>query len=111
MRAAQSEPVDYVAFGPVFPTGSKERPDPVTGIEVLRAARALTTKPLVAIGGITLENASLCWEAGADSVAVISSLIPASSTRLAVRARMEEWLKLASSERAERESTCHTQKH
>jgi thiamine-phosphate pyrophosphorylase len=98
VRAAQSEPVDYVAFGPVFPTGSKDRPDPVTGIAALREARALTAKPLVAIGGITPENAALCWEAGADSVAVISGLIPHSRallTKMALRTRMEEWLKLA----------------
>jgi len=98
MRAAQSEPADYVAFGPVFPTGSKDRPDPVTGIAALREARALAAKPLVAIGGITPENAALCWEAGADSVAVISGLIPHSRallTKMALRTRMEEWLKLA----------------
>jgi thiamine-phosphate pyrophosphorylase len=95
MRAAQDEPVDYVAFGPIFQTGSKERPDPVTGIAGLREARALTDRPLVAIGGITLENASLCWQAGADSVAVISGLISGTGTsKTAIRARMEEWLSL-----------------
>ena len=93
MRAAAAEPVDYVAFGPVFSTVSKERPDPVTGIERLRTVRALTDRPLVAIGGITLENAPSCWEAGADSVAVISGLIPNPCTPLAVRRRMEEWVK------------------
>jgi thiamine-phosphate pyrophosphorylase len=94
MRAAGAEPVDYVAFGPVFATGSKERPDPVTGIEGLRRVRALTDVALVAIGGITLENAPSCWSAGADSVAVISALIPNPCTTGAIRARMEEWIKL-----------------
>jgi thiamine-phosphate pyrophosphorylase len=94
MRAAQSEPVDYVAFGPVFPTASKERPDPTVGIEGLSTVRTLTTKPLVAIGGITRDNASICWSAGADSVAVIADLLPTPCTPRAIRDRMAEWLSL-----------------
>lgn len=68
---------DYIAFGPIFPTGSKERPDPVVGLERLREMRGLTHKPLVAIGGITLDNAASVIEAGADSVAVIHGLLAA----------------------------------
>jgi thiamine-phosphate pyrophosphorylase len=68
---------DYIAFGPIFPTGSKERPDPVVGLEKLREMRGLTCKPLVAIGGITLDNAASVIEAGADSVAVIHDLLAA----------------------------------
>ncbi len=70
-------PVDYVAFGPVFPTRSKENPDPVVGLELLaRARRALPPSiPLVAIGGITRENARAALDAGADSVAVIGALV------------------------------------
>lgn len=74
LRVADSEPVDYIAFGPVFPTSTKANPDPVVGLEGLRQARALTRKPLVAIGGITLENAAAVRQAGADSVAVISAI-------------------------------------
>ena len=60
--AAGGEPVDYVAFGPVFATASKRNPDPVTGIEALKECRALVEKPLVAIGGITRENGGRrCW--------------------------------------------------
>jgi thiamine-phosphate pyrophosphorylase len=66
---------DYVAIGPVFSTSSKERPDPVVGLEGVRRARSLTRKPLVAIGGITRENAAAVIAAGADSVAVISELL------------------------------------
>jgi thiamine-phosphate pyrophosphorylase len=66
---------DYVAIGPVFSTSSKERPDPVVGLEGVRRARGLTRKPLVAIGGITRANAAAVIEAGADSVAVISDLL------------------------------------
>lgn len=95
MRAAESEPVDYVAFGPVFTTASKERPDPTVGIEGLRAIRSLTQKPLVAIGGITRDNASMCWSAGADSVAVIADLLPSPCTHRTIRDRMAEWLKAA----------------
>src|SRR5262245_2573819 len=55
---AGGEPVDYVALGPVFATASKRNPDPVTGVEEIRRCRELIEKPLVAIGGITLENAA-----------------------------------------------------
>jgi thiamine-phosphate pyrophosphorylase len=74
VKAADS-PVDYVAIGPVFATSSKQVPDPVVGLQGVRAARALTDKPLVAIGGITRANCAAVIEAGADSVAVISDLI------------------------------------
>ncbi|MGA8646474.1 MAG: thiamine phosphate synthase [Candidatus Sulfotelmatobacter sp.] len=66
---------DYLAIGPVFSTSSKDRPDPVVGLEGVRRARQLTRKPLVAIGGITRSNAASAIEAGADSVAVISDLL------------------------------------
>jgi thiamine-phosphate pyrophosphorylase len=66
---------DYIAIGPVFSTMSKANPDLVIGLDGVRKARALTAKPLVAIGGITLENCHSVIEAGADSVAVISALV------------------------------------
>jgi thiamine-phosphate pyrophosphorylase len=66
---------DYLAIGPVFATSSKEKPDPVVGLDGVRRARALTRKPLVAIGGITRANAASVIEAGADSVAVIADLL------------------------------------
>ncbi len=66
---------DYLAFGPVFSTSSKDRADPEVGLEGVRLARQLTRKPLVAIGGITRANAASVIEAGADSVAVISDLL------------------------------------
>ena len=77
LRAASLEPVDYIAIGPVFATASKENPDPVVGIEGVRLARRLTGKPVVAIGGIALENVAEVWKAGADSVAVISGIFGA----------------------------------
>jgi thiamine-phosphate pyrophosphorylase len=75
LREADLTSADYLAIGPVFATSSKERPDPVVGLEGVRRARQLTRKPLVAIGGITRANATSVIEAGADSVAVISDLL------------------------------------
>jgi thiamine-phosphate pyrophosphorylase len=92
--AAGGEPVDYVAFGPVFTTASKRNPDPLTGIEGLKECRALVEKPLVAIGGITRETAPAVLAAGADSVAVIGDLLPAELTSQSLRGRMEEWQQL-----------------
>ncbi len=67
---------DYIAYGPIFPTASKLNPDPTVGLIGLKAARALTAKPLVAIGGITRKNCRSVLDAGADSLAVISDLLP-----------------------------------
>jgi thiamine-phosphate pyrophosphorylase len=74
LRAANLEPVDYIAIGPVFATASKANPDPVIGLEGVRRALSLTNKPLVAIGGITAETAAAVIEAGADAVAVIAAI-------------------------------------
>jgi thiamine-phosphate pyrophosphorylase len=77
LAAAATAAVDYLAIGPVFPTRTKDNPDPVVGLEMVRRARAATTRPLVAIGGITRANARSVVEAGADGVAVISDLLDA----------------------------------
>jgi thiamine-phosphate pyrophosphorylase len=81
VEAAARLSVDYVAFGPVFPTRSKENPDAVVGLSLLARARAVLDAaiPLVAIGGITRENARATLAAGADSVAVISALVSESN--------------------------------
>jgi thiamine-phosphate pyrophosphorylase len=75
LAQADKTTADYLAIGPVFSTRSKVNPDPVIGLESVRRARALTRKPLVAIGGITRENCQSVIAAGADTVAVISDLI------------------------------------
>ncbi len=75
LREANLTSADYLAIGPVFSTSSKDKPDPVVGLEGVRWARQLTRKPLVAIGGITRANAASVIEGGADSVAVISDLL------------------------------------
>lgn len=72
VEAAQRLPVDYLAVGPIFPTTTKADTQPAVGLEGLRAMRKRTTKPLVAIGGITVETAAQVIEAGGDAVAVIS---------------------------------------
>lgn len=80
LAAALSEPVTYVAYGPVFPTRTKTNPDPVVGLDGIRTAAASARaggRPLVAIGGITLATARSVIEAGASAVAVISDLVVA----------------------------------
>lgn len=91
VAAADRTSADYIAIGPIFQTATKKNPDPVVGTELLRKARQMTKKPLVAIGGITLEHAVEVYRAGADSLAVIRDLICAPNP--AVRAR--EYLEVA----------------
>jgi thiamine-phosphate pyrophosphorylase len=89
LKAGEREPVDYLAIGPIFGTGSKENPDPIVGVEELSRLRAVAAKPLVAIGGITRERAGLVLEAGADSLAVISDLAGED-----LRDRAQQWVRL-----------------
>lgn len=75
LAAADADPAaDWLALGPIFATASKRDPDPVVGLERLRLCRALTGKPLIAIGGIEASNLRAVLAAGADSVAVLSAL-------------------------------------
>ena len=91
LRAADRTSADYIAVGPIFPTSTKENPDPVVGVDFVRVARRMTRKPLVAIGGITIESAADVFSAGADSVAVIQDLIAASDPA----ARAREYMAIA----------------
>jgi len=93
VAAADRTSADYIAFGPIFPTATKKNSDPVVGTELLRKARQMTKKPLVAIGGITLERAAEVYRAGADSLAVIRDLICAPDPG----ARAREYLGVAAS--------------
>ena len=90
VREADQSSADYIAFGPIFPTQSKAKPDAVVGLAGLREARQATRKPLVAIGGITLATAREVTGAGADSVAVIADLLKASD----IGARAREFLRV-----------------
>ena len=98
LRRADRTSADYIAIGPIFPTSTKENPDPVVGLDFIRAARAITRKPLVGIGGITLDSAADVFRAGADSVAIIRDLCAA--TNPAERAR--EFLAIAEKSRTTR---------
>jgi thiamine-phosphate pyrophosphorylase len=84
LERAVGEPIDYVAIGPVFETRSKENPDPTIGPALVALARARTSIPLVAIGGIDRENAGEVLSAGADGVAVISDLFRAPDLKSAL---------------------------
>jgi len=99
LRAADHTSADYIAVGPIFPTSTKENPDPVVGVDFVRLARQITWKPLVAIGGITIESAADVFRAGADSVAVIRDLIAASDPA----ARAREYMAIAERTRNSRQ--------
>jgi thiamine-phosphate pyrophosphorylase len=87
VEAAQALSADYIAVGPIFATSTKADTEPVVGLEGLRSLRGRTTKPLMAIGGVTVANAAAVIEAGADSVAVISAWLTAED----IPARLEEF--------------------
>ena len=89
-QAMQAEklPVDYVAVGPIFLTATKEKPDPVVGLENLSAICQAIRKPVIAVGGIKLENAEDVLKAGATSVAVISDVLSAPD----VASRVQSWI-------------------
>ncbi len=82
--AVRAGGIDYVAFGPIFPTRSKENPDPVQGLETLREVRRLCPLPLAAIGGITAANLLDVLQT-ADAVAVISAITDADDPEEATR--------------------------
>ena len=82
-KLATALPVDYLAFGPIFQTSTKENPDPVAGLVALQEVGTIKgSLPLVAIGGITLANALEVLKAGADALALISELV-ADPTKIA----------------------------
>lgn len=88
-RRAAATSADYIAVGPIFPTTSKTNPDPVVGLELIRLARPLTDKPIVAIGGVTLDCAASVIAAGADSVAVIRDVLCAAKPATQARRYLE----------------------
>jgi thiamine-phosphate pyrophosphorylase len=88
-QQAAATSADYIAVGPIFPTGSKANPDPVVGVDFVRRVRALTARPIVAIGGITLDRAPEVIAAGADSVAVISDILRANDPAAQGRAYIQ----------------------
>lgn len=92
LRSAITEPVDYVAIGPVFGTGTKDTGYDAVGLEMVRRAADIGTpagRPVVAIGGITLDTAAAVIEAGAASVAVITDLLSGGDPAARVRAFLD----------------------
>jgi thiamine-phosphate pyrophosphorylase len=89
-RALAVDP-HHLALGPIWSTVSKDDAAPASGPELLTEWKRIARRPLVAIGGISLDRASICWGAGADSVAVISDVLSAA----APEARLEQWLATA----------------
>lgn len=90
VRLAAQTSSDYIAFGPIFETSTKTNPDPVAGLDALRAVRAIITDfPLVAIGGITISNARQVWAAGADAVSSVAALL---SDRARIQQNLREML-------------------
>ncbi len=85
-RAAHREGADLIGFGPVFATRSKDRPDPVVGLEGLEAVCAELPLPVVAIGGLTPERAAQARAAGAPLVAAIGAVSLADDVRSAAEA-------------------------
>ena len=85
-KAAVAGLPDYIAVGPMFASHTKPQ-DHIAGPETLSAVRSLTSLPLVAIGGITLENAAQC--APADVLAVCSAVISVDDVASATRELME----------------------
>jgi thiamine-phosphate pyrophosphorylase len=92
VHVAIKQPVDYIAFGPIYQTTTKEEPDPATGLTTLRLVRQIVGLPLVAIGGINQTNAPEVLYAGADSVATISSLLQEATS---ISENLREMLKSA----------------
>ncbi len=86
---ADNLPVDYIAVGPIFATSTKQNPDPVVGLEGLASIAKAVHKPVVAIGGIRIENAGDVLNAGAQAIAVIRDLLETKD----VEARTREWIR------------------
>ncbi len=87
--AAREGIADYLGFGPIYSTTSKERPDPVQGLDGLRQVRSRTALPIVAIGGITATTMPDVLTAGADAVAMISEIVRAPDVRAKVRSLLQ----------------------
>ncbi len=91
LREASAEPVDYIAIGPVFGTVNKQNPDPMVGLEPLRHIAENAAQPLVAIGGVTLENAQRLYDVGVQSAAIIGDLYALGDTANDIQRRVAQW--------------------
>lgn len=92
---AQDMPVDYIGFGPVFPTRSKALNDPATGIDALREVSSRSGMPVVAIGGITLDNINMVAGTCSNNIAVIDAVASAQDPLKTMRALHERTLTIS----------------
>ena len=104
--SALAEPVEYIAFGPIFGTLSKDSPYPPRGIQMLAdVVRRCAPRPVIAIGGIDRDNAEQLARAGVAAIAVISAVAaadnPAAATRALVEAMARGTLQATRPERAQ----------
>lgn len=95
VRNARNMPVQYIGFGPVYPTFTKEDADPVVGLKQLTEACTISTIPVVAIGGIGLKQVGEVMNSGAHSAAVISAIMKSGS----IARQMERFLEAATGKR------------
>jgi len=86
----QSAGCDYIAVGPIFPTGTKEDAGPAVGLEAIAAVKRACNLPIIAIGGINASNLAQAMQAGADSVAVVSAVSRAPDPEKATRELVEQ---------------------
>jgi thiamine-phosphate pyrophosphorylase len=84
-QQAEQNGADYIGFGPMFGTTTKDTGYEARGVEMLRQIRATVKLPIVAIGGITEQNVRQVWQAGADSAAIISDILSADDMVAKVR--------------------------
>ncbi|MGH7766509.1 MAG: thiamine phosphate synthase [Candidatus Binatia bacterium] len=84
-REAETNGADYIGFGPIFGSATKNTGFTARGLDMLREIRAAVKIPIVAIGGITESNVAEVWNAGADSAAVISHLMEAEDVATKVK--------------------------
>ena len=76
-REAEQNGADYIGFGPMFGTATKDTGYAARGVAMLRQIRAGVNLPIVAIGGINEQNVRQVWQAGAESAAIISDILRA----------------------------------
>ncbi len=94
-REAEAAGADYIGFGPLFPTMTKDA-GPCQGTEKLRSLRNAVALPVLAIGGITLDTLAEAMAAGADGVAVISAVLSAPDPAAVARAMIDRIERLGS---------------
>ncbi len=88
-EAAERGGADYIGFGPMFPTRTKETGYASRGLSMLESVRRRVAIPIVAIGGITAENVAQTWESGADAAAMISYLTRSDDVEARVRSVLD----------------------